>query len=103
MGAVCGQVQPAPTATASGWATDAGDLVRAAAGGMLFGIPLLFTLEVWGIGSAATPPAMAAVLVLTFLPVILLVHTGGFRGSKDMSLPRVLREATEAVAAHAAC
>lgn len=46
MGAVSGQVPPAPTATASGSATEAGDLVRAAAGGMLFGIPLLFTLEV---------------------------------------------------------
>jgi len=75
-----------------------GDLVRAAAGGMLFGIPLLFTLEVWGIGSATTPAAMAAVLGLTFVPVTLLVHTAGFRRSMDMRLTSVLSESAEAVA-----
>jgi len=86
------------TETASGWSTEAEDLGRAASGGMLFGIPLLFTLEVWGIGSAAEPPVMAAVVVLTFVPVILLIHTGGFRSSVDMSFPSILREAAEAVA-----
>ncbi len=75
-----------------------GDLVRAAAGGMLFGIPLLFTLEVWGIGSATTPAAMAAVLGLTFVPVTLLVHTAGFRRSMDMRFTSVLAESAEAVA-----
>ncbi len=88
-----------PTKEASsGWTTEAGDLIRGAAGGMLFGIPLLFTLEVWGIGSAATPAAMAVVLILTFVPVILLVHTAGFRSSTSMRLPEVLRESVEAVA-----
>lgn len=75
-----------------------GDLVRAAAGGMLFGIPLLFTLEVWGIGSSTTPAAMAAVLGLTFVPVTLLVHTAGFRRSMDMRFTSVLAESAEAVA-----
>lgn len=72
--------------------------MRGAAGGMLFGIPLLFTLEVWGIGSAATPAAMAAVVGLTFVPVTLLVHTAGFRRSMDMRLTSVLTESAEAVA-----
>jgi len=81
-----------------GWSSEMGDLVRAAAGGMLFGIPLLFTLEVWGIGSATTPAAMAAVLGLTFVPVTLLVHTAGFRRSMDMRLTSVLSESAEAVA-----
>jgi len=97
MGAVRGQVQRAPKAT-SAWATELGDLVRGVAGGFIFGIPLLFTLEVWGIGSAATPPKMLAVLVLTFVPVILLVHTAGFRSALDMSFPSLMRDATQAVA-----
>ncbi len=65
---------------------------------MLFGIPLLFTVEVWGIGSGTTPATMAVVLIVTFVPVTLLVHTAGFRRSMEMSVPFVLREAAEAVA-----
>ena len=98
MPAADSRARPAPKQAVSTWATEAGDLVRGVAGGMLVGIPLLFTLEVWGIGSAATPAAMAAVLVITFVPVILLVHTAGFRRSLAMRFPSVLREAAEAVA-----
>jgi len=65
---------------------------------MLFGIPLLFTLEVWGIGAAATPPTMALVLAVTFVPVSLLVHTGGFRRLMRVSVTAILREAVEALA-----
>ncbi|MBA3288774.1 MAG: TIGR02587 family membrane protein [Acidimicrobiia bacterium] len=83
---------------AAGWATVGSDLVRSVAGGMLFGIPLLFTLEVWDIGSSTTPATMAVVLIVTFVPVTLLVHIAGFRRSKEISLPEVLREATVAVA-----
>ena len=75
-----------------------GDLVRAFAGGMLFGIPLLFTMEVWWIGSATTPAGMAAVLALTFVPVVLLIRTAGFRRSQDVRWADVLTGAVEAVA-----
>ena len=75
-----------------------GDLVRAAAGGMLFGIPLLYTMEVWWIGSATTPAGMAAVFALTFVPVVLLIHTAGFRRSQDVRWADVLTGAVEAVA-----
>ena len=67
-------------------------------GGMLFGIPLLFTLEVWGIGAAATPLAMFFVVLATLVLAALLVHTGGFRASIERTLLGVLREAIEAVA-----
>jgi putative integral membrane protein (TIGR02587 family) len=75
-----------------------GDLVRAAAGGMLFGIPLLYTMEVWWIGSATTPAGMAAVFALTFVPVVLLIHTAGFRRSQEVRWADVLTGAVEAVA-----
>jgi len=67
-------------------------------GGMLFGIPLLFTFEVWGIGAAATPRAMFFVLIATFVLAALLVHTGGFRASMERTPVGVVREAVVAVA-----
>ncbi len=97
MGAQNGPTE-APTGSASSWADEGGNLVRAVAGGFLFGIPLLFTVEVWGIGSSATPPGMAVALLVTFVPVSLLVHTSGFRRAMDLSLPGVLREAAESIA-----
>ena len=87
-----------PAGDASSWADEGGNLVRAVAGGLLFGIPLLFTVEVWGIGSTATPPDMAVALLVTFVPVSLLVHTSGFRRAMDFSLPGILREAAESIA-----
>ncbi len=86
------------TAEEGTWERELGDLVRGVAGGMLLGIPLLFTLEVWGIGSAATPAAMASVLGLTFVLVALLVRTAGFRRPEERGLAAVLRESAEAVA-----
>lgn len=89
---------PGPEGAASDWTLQASDLVRSVAGGMLFGIPLLYTLEVWDLGSYTTSATMAAVVVVTFVPVTLLIHISGFRRTTAMSLPAVLREATEAVA-----
>ena len=88
----------APSRQASGTGAALGDLVRAAAGGMLFGIPLLYTMEVWWIGSTTTPAGMAAVFALTFVPVVLLIHTAGFRRSQDVRFVDVLTGAVEAVA-----
>ena len=90
-----GSAPPAPD-SATGVAL--GDLVRAVAGGMLFGIPLLYTMEVWSIGSTTTPPGMAAVLGLTFVPVVLLIQTAGFRRSRDTRWIDVGGDAVEAVA-----
>lgn len=89
---------PGPEGAASDWTPKASDLVRSVAGGMLFGISLLYTLDVWDLGSYTTPATMAAVVVVTFVPVTLLVYISGFRRTTAMSLPAVLREATEAVA-----
>src|SRR5688500_9966923 len=65
---------------------------------MLFGIPLLYTMEVWWIGSTTTPAGMAAVFALTFVPVVLLIHTSGFRRAQDVRFADVLTGAVEAVA-----
>ncbi|NJL81400.1 MAG: TIGR02587 family membrane protein, partial [Richelia sp. SM2_1_7] len=57
-------------------------MVRGGCGGFLFGIPLLYTMEVWWIGSSATPGMMLVALILTFIVVYLLMRTEGFRKPK---------------------
>lgn len=61
------------------WNQEVADLVRGASGGFLFGIPLLYTMEVWWIGSYTEPPLMLLILAITFIMVFLLNRTDGFR------------------------
>jgi putative integral membrane protein (TIGR02587 family) len=61
------------------WREEIADLIRGASGGFLFGIPLLYTMEVWWIGSYTEPPLMLLVLAVTFVIVFLLNRTDGFR------------------------
>lgn len=55
------------------------DIVRAASGGFLFGIPLIYTMEVWWIGSQTSPPVMVGILAISFVVVFLLNRVEGFR------------------------
>jgi putative integral membrane protein (TIGR02587 family) len=80
------------------WAAEGLDLVRAVAGGLLFGIPLLFTMEVWWIGTATRPGPMVAALLLTLLVVVVLTRTSGFRSTKDIRLVDAVMDGIEAVA-----
>ena len=80
------------------WRTEATDLVRGIAGGMLFGTPLLFTMEVWGIGATATPAGMVRSLALVIVPVFLLVKTAGFRRKAPLHTLDAARETVEAIA-----
>ena len=54
------------------WKNEVYDLIRGASGGFLFGIPLIYTMEVWWIGSYIEPPLMLAVLAATYAIVFLL-------------------------------
>jgi putative integral membrane protein (TIGR02587 family) len=74
------------------------DALRGLAGGMLFGIPLLYTMEVWWIGSHAEPVQMLAVLMLSFVPVYLLNRTGGFRRTSRISGIDAAKDSVEALA-----
>lgn len=83
--------------------TEIDDLVRGVAGGMLFGIPLLYTMEVWEIGATSGRLSILAVLATTFLPVLALTRTAGFRGTRDVRLSDAARDAVEAVAIGLLC
>ena len=80
------------------WATEVVDVVRAASGGMLFGIPLLFTMEVWWVGSSTEPIRLFAVLLLTYAILVVLNRTSGFRTTADVRLRDALADSVEALA-----
>lgn len=80
------------------WAGELTDLARAAAGGMLFGIPLLYTMEAWWTGSRSTPVQNLVVLGVAFAVVLLLQRTAGFRRARHARLRDAAVDAVEAVA-----
>jgi putative integral membrane protein (TIGR02587 family) len=85
------------------WKDELKDLVRGASGGFLFGIPLLYTMEVWWIGSYTSPPLMLTVLAVVFVIVFLLNRTDGFRqGRPDQPIEAVM-DSVEAVALSIVC
>jgi putative integral membrane protein (TIGR02587 family) len=85
------------------WAREAVELVRGTAGGMLFGIPLIYTMEVWWAGTYAHPTRMIAVLATTFFIVLLLMRTTGFRETKDVRWRDAAMDTVEAVALGIVC
>jgi putative integral membrane protein (TIGR02587 family) len=66
------------------WQKQLIDLTRAASGGLLFGVPLLYTMEIWWIGTHTTPLQVLGVLAVTALPLYLLNQTSGFRSARDV-------------------
>jgi putative integral membrane protein (TIGR02587 family) len=85
------------------WTGEGRDVIRAMSGGLLVGVPLIYTMEVWWIGVAAGPLRVLAVLVLTLVPVFILNRTSGFRRTKDVRVIDALMDAVEAVAISLVC
>nr|WP_175586817.1 TIGR02587 family membrane protein [Nostoc sp. UIC 10630] len=80
------------------------DIIRGACGGFLFGIPLLYTMEVWWIGSLAKPQLMMMAIALMFIVVYLLNQTEGFRKRRYNWLsPQAAMDTVEAIAIGLAC
>jgi putative integral membrane protein (TIGR02587 family) len=80
------------------WRREGIDLLRAVSGGLLFGVPLLYTMEVWWTGQRSSPSQTAAVLGLLFLPTFALNKTAGFRRTRDIRLRDALADTVETVA-----
>lgn len=74
------------------------DLLRATAGGFLFGVPLLYTMEVWWIGSSVSPAMMLATIVSSFVVVFILNLTAGFRQTQATNALSALGDTLNAVA-----
>jgi putative integral membrane protein (TIGR02587 family) len=87
----------------SSWVRELEDIVRGACGGFLFGIPLIYTMEVWWIGSKVSPLLMLLAIVSTGMVVFFLNHTEGFRRNADTSLAAAGRDTVEAIAIGLVC
>lgn len=85
------------------WWTELQAILQGAAGGFLFGIPLLYTVEVWSIGSATEPWWLLAVLAITLVVVWLLTQVEGFRKTLTLNPLEAVLESIEAVGIGVAC
>jgi len=65
------------------WAEEADELIRGFAGGMLIGTPLLYTMEVWWVGSATPPDRVLLSLAVAFVLVFGLTLVDGFRHEEE--------------------
>jgi putative integral membrane protein (TIGR02587 family) len=84
------------------WKTEFKDLATGISGGFLFGIPLMYTMEVWWIGSYTEPPMLLGVMAVTFFVVFLLIRTDGFRKSSDRPIQELM-DSVEALAIGLLC
>jgi putative integral membrane protein (TIGR02587 family) len=85
------------------WRREFDDLIRGISGGFLFGIPLLYTMEVWWIGSSVEPLRLLIAIALTFTMILLLNHTSGFRGTTDVFFSEAAMNSVEALALGLLC
>lgn len=85
------------------WDDELKNLLRGLSGGFLFGIPLLFTMEIWWIGSYTQPFLLLIVLAITFVIVFLLNHTDGFRQARPKQPLQTAMDSVEALAIGILC
>lgn len=83
---------------AGGWREEGTDLVRGASGALLLGVPLIFTNEVWELGSTTDPKRSLLVLVVTGAVLVALNRTSGFRDDADHRLRDAAVDAAEGLA-----
>ncbi len=91
--------QPSPNI----WLTEFQAILQGAVGGFLFGIPLLYTVEVWALGEATDPRWLLIVLAVTLVGVGLLTQVEGFRQTLSLQPLEAFLETIEAVAIGAMC
>lgn len=85
------------------WAEELDDIIRGASGGFLFGIPLLYTMEVWWIGSSVSMARVLMAIVLTFAIVFMLNRTAGFRKTNTIQARDAAIDTIEALAIGIIC
>jgi putative integral membrane protein (TIGR02587 family) len=86
-----------------GWQEEIQEIISGASGGFLFGIPLLYTMEVWFIGSDIEPPILLSSLAVTFAIVLMLNHIEGFRPQKNVTIVENITETIETLAIGMTC
>src|SRR5690606_28376512 len=90
--------EPVEQAREHGWIDEATSFGRAFAGAYLFGIPLLFTMEMWWIGTYADLWKLIVFLALTFLANVVLTYLAGFKPRRETSLIASIDESVDTLA-----
>ena len=85
------------------WRQELAEIISGASGGFLFGIPLLYTMEIWFIGSYTKPPFLLVILTVTFIIILLLNRIEGFRPQESKTLPGAIGETIETLAIGITC
>ena len=85
------------------WQQEAKEIVSGASGGFLFGIPLLYTMEVWFIGSYVQPEILLSILGITSIIILLLNRIEGFRTKESKTLSGAIAETIETLAIGMTC
>ena len=85
------------------WKQELQEIISGASGGFLFGIPLLYTMEVWFIGSYVQPPILLSIFAITFAIIFLLNRIEGFRPQESETLPGAIAETIETLAIGIVC
>ncbi|MBE9118734.1 TIGR02587 family membrane protein [Lusitaniella coriacea LEGE 07157] len=97
------QKRPPSKKKTDAWSKERKELISGASGGFLFGIPMLYTMEVWFIGSHVRPPVLLDILIVTYTVVFLLNRVEGFRNSGRDGVLDAAAESVEALAIGLVC
>jgi len=73
-----------PFHLADSWREELGGLVRAFSGAFLFGIPLLYTMEMWWLGDVSSASHLLLVLGIALVANFGLVTAAGFKDEKTL-------------------
>ncbi len=77
--------------------------MRGVSGGLLFGVPLLYTMEVWWYGSWVDPRWVLGALAISFVVVLALNRSSGFRDTRITNWRDAAADGVEMVAISLVC
>jgi len=82
----------------SPWQREVDDVLHGVAGAFLFGVPLLYTMEVWWKGNFTSPLRMLVALGATYVALVVIDAASGFRRQRATTTVRLLSDAAEGLA-----
>ena len=85
------------------WRSELKEIISGASGGFLFGIPLIYTMEVWFIGSYVQPAILLTILTITFIIVLSINRLEGFRPQESETVSGAIAETIETLAIGIIC